>query len=66
MPLGNDPTYHVAHIRVLVIEDHGDDLWVEVQHRRGATRTFIDKDQLIGVVPETSRSAISAERLKYL
>jgi hypothetical protein len=56
MALANAQTYQVAHVRVLVIEDHGGDLIVELDHRRGGTRCQIDKAQLVGVCAETAPS----------
>lgn len=31
---------------VTVIEDHGDELVIELKHGRGNTRLFVDRDQI--------------------
>lgn len=41
--------YPVALARALVIEDHGDDLIVELWHKRGSTRCQVDRAQMLNI-----------------
>lgn len=59
--------YPVTVVRALIIEDHGDDLIIELWHKRGSTRCQVDRAQVMFVLePPEQMSAASRINTKFL
>jgi hypothetical protein len=54
--------YPVIAVRALIVEDHGDDLIVELWHKRGSTRCQVDRAQVMFAL-EPPELTLAASRI---
>ena len=66
MAKGDAKLYPVTVVSALIIEDHGDDLIIELWHKRGATRCQVDSAQVMfALEPPEPISAASRLEAKF-